>query len=59
MIVHTTDTWRDLRPPSNDERRAEWAAKYYRAGLHRRPELAKTQNSSYLVDKREQDHEKR
>ena len=27
---------RSCRTPSNDERRAAWAARYYGAGLHRR-----------------------
>ena len=27
-----------IRPPSNDERRASWDAKYFCAGFHRRPE---------------------
>lgn len=48
MIVHHATTWRGLRQPSNDERRADWAAKYYRAGLHRRPGLSNAKNSAYL-----------
>lgn len=27
-----------IRPLNNDERRASWAAKYFCAGFHRRPE---------------------
>ena len=27
-----------IRPPSNDERRAIWARKFYALGLHRRAE---------------------
>ena len=27
-----------IRPPSNDERIAAWAFKYFAAGFHRRPE---------------------
>lgn len=38
MIVIPADTMRALRPPTNDERRADWAYRYFRAGLHRNPE---------------------
>lgn len=34
-IVIATRTRDALRVPDNDERRAEWAARYYGAGLHR------------------------
>ena len=27
-----------IRPPSNDERRASWAQKFYALGFHRRPD---------------------
>ncbi len=27
-----------IRTPSNDERRASWASRYFALGLHRRPE---------------------
>ena len=27
-----------IRPPSNDERRAHWAKKFYALGFHRRPD---------------------
>ena len=36
-ILHAR-TNETIRPPSNDERRASWAAKYFCAGFHRRPE---------------------
>jgi hypothetical protein len=36
-IVHAR-TWAALRPPSNDERRAQWAARFYSQGHHRTPQ---------------------
>lgn len=36
-IMHTRSN-EAIRPPSNDERRASWAAKFYAIGFHRRPD---------------------
>ena len=38
FLMHATQRAESVRPPSNDERRAEWAAKYFGAGYHLRPE---------------------
>ena len=38
MLMHATQRAESIRPLSNDERRACWAAKYFCAGLHRRPD---------------------
>lgn len=38
MIVTPTRTMRDIAPQTNDQRRADWAYRYFRAGLHRTPE---------------------
>lgn len=36
-IVRTKPhSWHGCEPPSNDQRRAEWAAKFYSAGHHRK-----------------------
>jgi len=60
MIVQHAKTWGALRQRSNDERLATWAAKYYGAGLHRRPELSNAQTSAYFrTATKDQDHEKR
>jgi hypothetical protein len=37
FLMHATQLAESVRPPSNDERRAEWAAKYFGAGYHNRP----------------------
>lgn len=37
FLMHATQRAESVRPPSNDERRAEWAAKYFGAGYHNRP----------------------
>lgn len=34
LTVYATDV-ESVRPPTNDERRAAWAARYYSRGLHR------------------------
>lgn len=52
MIVTPTHTMRALRPPTNDERRAAWAARYYRAGLHRKPELTTTKKEPTPCDRK-------
>ncbi|HXS04854.1 MAG TPA: hypothetical protein VN731_10285 [Rhodanobacter sp.] len=36
-LMHA-DTMESIRPRSNDERMAHWAAKYFALGFHRRPE---------------------
>lgn len=36
-IVIPTRTLDAIRPPSNDERMAQWAARYFMAGYHRAP----------------------
>lgn len=33
MLIHA-DSWDAIRPLTNNERRAEWARKYYQAGHH-------------------------
>jgi len=38
MYAKRIETYGDLRPLSNDERMAQWAARYFSAGLHRNPE---------------------
>lgn len=38
IIQHATYRAESIRVPTNDERRAEWAAKYFAQGHHRRPE---------------------
>ncbi|WP_161487754.1 MULTISPECIES: hypothetical protein [unclassified Rhodanobacter] len=35
-LMHTR-TVESIRPRSNDERRAQWAAKFFGAGHHRQP----------------------
>jgi hypothetical protein len=35
-VMHTR-TVESIRPRSNDERRAQWAAKFFAAGYHRQP----------------------
>jgi hypothetical protein len=35
-IVHVTDRLESCRPPTNDERVAAWAVKYFTAGHHHR-----------------------
>lgn len=37
ILTHVTEAAESIRVPSNDERRAEWAHTYFRAGLHRNP----------------------
>ncbi len=37
MLMHARNM-EAIRPPSNDERRAHWAARYFALGLHRRPD---------------------
>ena len=37
MLMHTRNL-EAIRPRSNDERRASWAARYFALGHHRRPE---------------------
>lgn len=37
FLIFRTRTWRDLKPLTNDERRALWAARFYALGLHRKP----------------------
>lgn len=39
MITYNTDTLETIRPLTNDERRAVWAAAFYGAGWHRLPAL--------------------
>lgn len=34
-MIFDTRTLESIRPPSNDERMAAWAAKYFSAGFHR------------------------
>lgn len=34
-MIYETRTLESIRPPSNDERMAAWAAKYFSAGFHR------------------------
>jgi hypothetical protein len=36
-VIYETRTLESIRPPSNDERMAAWAAKYFSAGYHRAP----------------------
>ena len=35
MIQHATQSADSIRVPTNDERRAQWAARYFGAGYHR------------------------
>ena len=37
MLMHASNM-EAIRPLSNDQRRANWAARYFALGLHRRPE---------------------
>ena len=37
MIQHATERAESIRVPSNDERRAAWAARYFAQGNHRAP----------------------
>ena len=38
VLIHTRAyEYESIRPLSNDERRAEWASKYFAAGHHRTP----------------------
>lgn len=37
FLIHATQAAESIRVPSNDERVAAWAAKYFGAGYHRRP----------------------
>ena len=37
FLIHATQAAESIRVPSNDERIAAWAAKYFGAGYHRRP----------------------
>ena len=37
MLMHASNM-EAIRPHSNDERRANWAARYFALGLHRRPD---------------------
>ena len=34
-MILPTDSMESIRPLSNDDRRAAWAARYYALGLHR------------------------
>jgi hypothetical protein len=36
-IIHARN-WSDLKPLSNDDRRALWAARYFSQGHHRTPQ---------------------
>lgn len=35
MIITPAQTWEDLAPLSNDERRTTWAQAFYGSGMHR------------------------
>ncbi|WP_395119674.1 hypothetical protein ACFCQI_01790 [Rhodanobacter sp. FW102-FHT14D06] len=37
FLIHATQAAESIRVPTNDERVAAWAAKYFGAGYHRRP----------------------
>lgn len=37
MIQHATERAESIRVPTNNERRAAWAAKYFSGGHHREP----------------------
>ena len=37
MIQHATERAESIRVPTNDERRAAWAARYFAQGSHRQP----------------------
>ena len=37
MFLMHAQSMEDIRPRSNDERRGEWAAKYFGHGYHNRP----------------------
>jgi hypothetical protein len=37
IFQHATERAESVRPLSNDERRAHWAARYFGAGYHLRP----------------------
>lgn len=37
VLMHATERAESVRPLSNNERRAEWAQKYFGAGYHTRP----------------------
>lgn len=37
FLIHATQAAESIRVPSNDERVAAWAAKYFGAGCHRAP----------------------
>jgi hypothetical protein len=36
-VIYDTSTLESIRPPSNDERMAAWACKYFSGGYHRDP----------------------
>lgn len=37
-VMHASASIESVRPPSNDERRAHWAIRYFAAGWHRTPQ---------------------
>lgn len=37
-VMHASRSIESVRPPSNDERRAHWAIRYFAAGWHRTPQ---------------------
>jgi hypothetical protein len=37
MIQHATEHAESIRVPTNDERRAAWAVRYFAQGNHRQP----------------------